>query len=266
MRYRERRKNTRSVLCVGLDPDLDRLPEGYPRTIQGLEEHLKEVILCTHGFAVAYKPNSAFFESWGAAGWEMLKRIVHFIQSESDCLVILDAKRGDLGNTASHYARAAFDELKADAITLSPYMGRESLEPFLLREKVASFVLCLTSNSGALDFQYHGNPPLYEKVASLCNQWHGTSGNLGLVVGATRDPSELRSIRSLAPDLIFLVPGVGSQGGDLDAVMSVAGPDVLINASRSVLFASHHRRDVPARSSEEAGKLVQSMQKHLHDL
>lgn len=264
MRYRERRDSLNSVLCVGLDPDPDRLPEGYARTAQGMGEHLKEVIDATATLAVAYKPNAAFFESMGAPGWNLLSETLNYIRNQAPgSLIVLDAKRGDLGNTASHYAKAVFDELDADAVTLNPYMGRESLEPFLQRKDRAAFVLCLTSNSGARDFQYHGQPPLYLEVARLCRQWHEQSGNLGLVVGATRESGELASVRKQAPGLVFLVPGVGSQGGDLNMVMQTAGKEVLINSSRSILFASHKRDGLKQAAYEEALSLVNAMRNHL---
>ena len=267
MRYRERRRTIRSLLCVGLDPDPERLPEGYPAGPRGLQEHLQHIVEATADLALAYKPNAAFFESMGADGWQILKNTIDFIRSTSpESLVVLDAKRGDLGNTASHYARAVFDELDADAVTLNPYMGRESLEPFLLRKDRAAFVLCLTSNSGARDFQYHGEPPLYQRVAQLCQQWHGESGNLGLVVGATRDPEELTKVRSLAPEMIFLVPGIGSQGGDLNAVLKSAGPDLLINSSRSILYASHKKSGVAEAARKEAMTLSEAMQDYLSAL
>ncbi|MCB1303739.1 MAG: orotidine-5'-phosphate decarboxylase [Leptospiraceae bacterium] len=263
-RYRERRERIRSVLCVGLDPDPDQLPGGYDKTDAGLLQHLEDIIESTADVALAYKPNAAFFESRGAGGWGMLHATIEKIRKAApEALVILDAKRGDLGNTASHYAKAVFDELNADAVTLNPYMGRESLEPFLERSDRCSFVLCLTSNTGARDLQYHGDPPLFERVARLCHEWNQQTNNLGLVVGATRKGSELQRVRELAPDLPFLVPGVGRQGGDLDSVMEMAGKDVLVNSSRSILFASHKRENLVESARQEAQSLLDSMQKYL---
>ncbi|MEQ8352021.1 MAG: orotidine-5'-phosphate decarboxylase [Leptospiraceae bacterium] len=263
-RYRERREAIRSVLCVGLDPDPHRLPQGYSKDRAGLGAHLKDVIDATADLALSYKPNAAFFESMGSGGWELLAEVIQYIRSRtSNAMVVLDAKRGDLGNTASHYATAAFDELDADAITLNPYMGKESLQPFIDRADRASFILCLTSNSGARDFQYHGDPPLFQRVARLCHEWHEQSGNLGLVVGATRDPGELEKVRTLAPGMIFLVPGVGSQGGDLHQVMKMAGKDVLINSSRSILYASHNKSDLVQKARAEAMSLVEQMRSYL---
>ena len=263
-RYRERRETIKSVLCVGLDPDPTRLPQGYQQSPEGTGQHLKEVIDATADLAVAYKPNAAFFESMGSDGWGLLKDVIQHIRNVApQALIVLDAKRGDLGNTASHYAAAVFEELDADSVTLNPYMGKESLIPFLEREDRASFVLCLTSNSGAQDFQYHGVPPLYQRVAQFCRQWQEEFGNIGLVVGATRDPEELRTVRSIAPGMIFLVPGVGSQGGDLDQVMQNAGPDVLVNSSRSILFASHNKVDLAEKAKAEAMSLVNKMRPYL---
>ncbi|MBR31157.1 MAG: orotidine-5'-phosphate decarboxylase [Spirochaetaceae bacterium] len=263
-RYRERREAIKSVLCVGLDPDPARLPDGYESGAQGAGDHLRDVVDATHDLAVAYKPNAAFFESMGSAGWELLKDVIQYIRKRAPgALIVLDAKRGDLGNTASHYAAAIFDDLEADSVTLNPYMGKESLIPFLERKDRASFILCLTSNSGARDLQYHGDPPLYQHVARLCRQWHDEFKNLGLVVGATRDPEELSRVRELAPGMIFLVPGVGSQGGDLNEVLRKAGDDVLINSSRSILFASHNRAELPEKCRAEASSLVEKMRPYL---
>ncbi len=223
-------------LCVGLDSDVSKIPSGQTQL-----SFNKAIIAATKDIVAAYKPNVAFYEAEGVAGWETLKKTIQFILEEApQTLVILDAKRADIGNTNLGYAKAAFEELEADAITLNPYIGGEALQPFLDYQNKGCFILCRTSNEGAKEFQdlEVGGEPLYLKVAKQVSQKWNKNKNCGLVVGATF-PEELKKVREAAPDLPFLVPGVGTQGGDAKTVLKNAGKNCLINVSRSVLFASN---------------------------
>jgi orotidine-5'-phosphate decarboxylase len=201
-----------------------------------MESFCKEIVQATQHVAVAYKPNLAFFEPYGAEGWAALDRIIDSIPE--DCLVIADAKRGDIGNTAKKYATAIFDGLGADAITVAPYMGEDSVRPFTDRSDKWTILLALTSNPGADDFEFHGTPPLFERVLERAQSW-GTPDNLMFVIGATR-PELLSRVRELAPDSFLLVPGVGAQGGSLELVAkqglnSKCG--LLVNSSRGIIYA-----------------------------
>ena len=224
-----------SLLCVGLDPDPELLPPGVDRAT-----FLRTVIEATADLVCCYKPNAAFFEVDGAAGWEDLRATI--AGAPADVPMLLDAKRGDVGHTSSFYARAVFDTLGADAVTVSPYLGGDGVEPFLAYADRHSFVLCRTSNAGARELQdlLVDGRPLYEHVALLANGWN-TRGNVGLVVGATY-PEEAARIRALCSELLILMPGVGAQQGDLEAAVRAArdarGGGVLVNASRAVLYAS----------------------------
>jgi orotidine-5'-phosphate decarboxylase len=244
-----------SLLCVGLDPDPDRLPAGL-RSGQAAAVDVpafqRAIIEATSDLVCAYKPNLAFYEALGEAGAEALRATLAAIPA--DVPVIGDAKRGDVGHTARAYARALFDSWGFDAVTVSPYLGGDSVEPFLEREDRGVFVLCRTSNPGARDFQDlpvvpgdglpagQGGPPrpLFEVVAERAKEWN-TRGNVGLVVGATY-PEELGRLRELCPGMTFLVPGVGAQGGDLEACLrrglDAGGGGLVINVSRQVLYAS----------------------------
>lgn len=230
-----------SLLCIGLDPHLSDLPE--PTAAAALKFCLG-LVKQTSPFAAAFKPNAAFFEALGPDGWKVLKELIAAIISGSSSKgsripVILDAKRGDIASTAEAYARSAFGTLGANAITLSPYLGRDSIEPFLADPERGVFLLCKTSNPGSGDLQdlvLQDGGSLHEHVALLAQSWN-TRGNVGLVVAATA-PEALARVRSAAPDLWFLVPGVGTQGGDLEAALQAGlradGKGLLINVSRSV--------------------------------
>jgi uridine monophosphate synthetase len=228
-----------SLLCVGLDPR-----GSDPRSVR---EECFRLIDATAEFVCAFKPNSAFFEALGAEGMSVLKEVVAHVPP--DIPVILDAKRGDIADTSEAYARAAFDELGVHALTVSPYLGGEALTPFLNRPERGVFVLCKTSNPGADEFQslevMTNRQSLFETVAEHAQQWN-TNGNVGLVVGAT-DAAALARVRSLAPDLWFLVPGVGAQGGDLESVLKAGlrpdGLGLLINVSRSIARAADPRAE-----------------------
>ncbi len=227
-----------SLLCVGLDPDLALVP------VDDVAAFNRAVIDATAGFVCAYKPNLAFYEAFGEKGYRVLRETLAAIPS--DIPVIGDGKRGDIGNTAKAYARALFDDLGFDAVTVNPYLGGDALEPFLERDERGVFILCRTSNPGAQDLQDlpvardSGTRPLFEVVAETALRWN-SRGNVGLVAGATF-PDELRRIRLLCPDMTLLVPGVGAQGGDVAAVLEngldASGGGLIINVSRQVLYAS----------------------------
>jgi len=237
------------MVCVGLDPHLEAIPDVLKAENSSVEEVLftfnREIIDATADLVCAYKPNSAFYEAEGDAGMRALKRTVAYIAEHySDIPVILDAKRGDIGSTSEAYARAAFDELGADAVTVQPYLGADALEPFLKRADKGIFVLAKTSNPGAGEFQeltLEGGGQLWQRVVRrVATEWNG-NGNCGLV-GSGRSPETLAAMRALAPDLPILVPGVGAQGGDAAAAV-LAGKDekgkgLIVNSSRGIIFAS----------------------------
>ena len=246
---------TKTVLCLGLDPDPSALPAGFTPDVRGLEAFARLVLDAALPFAAAVKPNLAFYEALGSAGIAALERLRASIPA--DVPVILDGKRGDIGSTATRQAVALFDVLGADAVTVNPYLGAAAIEPLLERADRFAYLLCRTSNPGAGDLQdlvVAADPsrdapaePLWARVARLAPRW-GRGGTVGLVVGATA-PDELRAIRRIAPGLPFLVPGVGVQGGDIDAVLE-AGPAValpngprpggglIVNVSRAIAGAA----------------------------
>jgi len=228
-------ERSRSFLCVGLDPD----PARFPDVVRGdVGAFLREVVSATQDLVCAYKPNIAFYEALGERGWRVLKDTVEAIPDSIP--VILDAKRGDIGNTAKMYAKAYFKDLGVDAVTVNPYMGFDTIEPFL--RYGAAFVLCITTNPSAGDFQFlqAEGKPLYLWVAERAVEW-ARSGEVGLVTGATR-PETIRKVREVAPCLPLLIPGVGAQKGDLEASVREGldgeGRGVIVNVSRAVLYAS----------------------------
>ena len=237
-RFRERYEaaalKNDSLLCVGLDPDPKQIPVGV-----SVKDFLLGVIEATSDLVSCYKPNAAFFERDGVEGWETLRDVIAAVPDEIP--VLLDAKRGDVGHTAQAYAEAVFDQLGADAVTVNPYLGVDSIEPFTAREDRHVFVLCRTSNPSAGELQdiMAGDVRLYERVAELSRTWN-SRGNVGLVVGATY-PEEARRVREICPDQLLLLPGVGAQQGDIDASVQAAvdanGGGILVNASRGVLYA-----------------------------
>jgi orotidine-5'-phosphate decarboxylase len=250
----DRTSRVGSLLCLGLDPDPAALPDGFSRDLAGIERFATLLVEAAGPHAAAIKPNLAFWESHGSAGVAALERIRAGLPD--DLPMIADAKRGDISSTAAHQAIALFDRLGADAITVNPYVGREGLEPLLSRPDRFAYVLCRTSNPGASEIQgltveadaASGAPAeaLYLRIARRVATWH--PGLVGLVVGATA-PAELRAVRELVPDIAFLVPGIGSQGGDLDAVLgdgpatvgeaaSAAGGGLLVNVSRGLAGAA----------------------------
>jgi orotidine-5'-phosphate decarboxylase len=239
-RLRRAARDRRSLLCVGLDPDPERIPGGAA----GALRHCADVIERTADHACCYKPNAAFWEQYGPDGWKALIELRGHVPS--DVPVLLDAKRGDVANTMAAYARAVFDVVGADAVTASPYLGADALEELTRRTDRGVYVLCRTSNPGASDLQHlvAGGRPLYLHVAALAERLDA-AGNVGLVVGATA-PAELAEVRA-ASRLPFLVPGVGAQGGDVERAVRAAwnGDEAscLVNVSRSILFADDPGRE-----------------------
>jgi len=254
----------RSKLCVGLDPDPDRLPDHLKGRPDAVAEFTSEIVSATQDLVCAYKPNFAFFGALGAEGFSTLQRLVRRIPQ--DIPVILDFKAGDIGNTAERYAAMAYGTLGVDATTVNPYMGEDAVRPFTAYADRCAFLLCLTSNPGSADFQRleAGGTPLYQSVARKAVEWSQV-GPCGLVVGATH-PEELTRIRELAPELPFLIPGVGAQGGDAETVVKAGtderGGGILVNASRSVLFASKGRDF--AEAARQAAESLRRNLEHAH--
>lgn len=227
-----------SLLCVGLDPDIALLPFGYEKNTSGIKSFLKTVIEASLPYAVAYKPNMAFFEVFGAQGWTLLEEILKMIPKNK--FVIADAKRGDIGNTAKKYAEAFFEHLNVDAITINPYMGMDSVKPFLAYKNKWAIVLAATSNpsAGAIqDWQNESGTSVYEEVVRTCSSI-GSEENLMYVVGATVT-DKLRDIRGIAPNHFLLIPGIGAQGGNLEEVLKIGSTKeggMLINVGRDILY------------------------------
>ena len=248
----------KSYLCVGLDTDPARIPSHLLSEPDPVFAFNRAIIEATHEYAIAYKPNIAFYESLGSRGWDSLARTLEIIPAE--IFTIADAKRGDIGNTSRMYAKTFFETYQFDAVTIAPYMGADSVLPFLEFENKWVFLLALTSNSGASDFQFHTDEgqPLFERVIEKGIQWGNQSaGELGFVVGATKAES-LQHIRELAPDSFLLIPGVGAQGGDLDTVCRLGQNSqggMLINSSRGIIYAGNDKN-----FAKEAGQAARSLQ------
>ncbi len=231
-----------SLVCVGLDPDLDRLPEHLPKNAEGIYIFCRAIIDATHDLVCAYKPQIAYFAAHQAEG--ALQAVIAYIQKNYPAVpVILDSKRGDIGSTAEQYVSEAFVRYGADAVTINPYMGYDTAEPFLRHAEKGVVILCRTSNPGAADFQDMdvGGRPLFEVVAERVAQHWNHNGNCMLVVGATW-PEQMARVRALVGDVPFLVPGVGAQGGDVEKLMRAGrtadGTGLVINSSRGILYAS----------------------------
>ena len=258
----------KSFLCVGLDIDLDKVPEHIKTTADPLFEFSKAIIDATAAYAVAYKPNIAFFETYGPDGMTSLKRVMDYLnENHPKIFTIADAKRGDIGNTAIRYAKAYYETYNFDSITVVPYMGKDSVEPFLSFDEKYAIVLALTSNAGSSDFQTQevGGQMLYEKVIQTSTQWEG-SERLMYVVGATK-ASALKNIRTLIPNSFLLIPGVGAQGGSLTEVAENGLSDdvgLLVNSSRGVIYASQGKNYAAAAASA-AHDLQAQMQTILED-
>lgn len=255
-----RQKN--SFLCLGLDPDTDKMPEAFPKSPEGMLQFCLEIAEAIQPLAVSAKVNTAFFERWGSAGWAAMEQLFSAL-NQMGYFTIADAKRADIGNTAAQYAEAIFGKLNADAITLSPYMGCDSIQPFLDWENKTAILLALTSNPGHADFEMlelKNGKRLFEQVIETSQKW-SRKGDLMYVVGATR-ASELATIRKLCPDHFLLVPGVGAQGGSLQEVAHFGlNKDIglIVNASRSILYASS-APDYREKAFDEAKRIQQEME------
>ncbi len=244
-------ERTGSLLCVGLDPELDRIPPVFRSDSHPLFAFCRALVDATAPFACAFKPNTAFFEAHGAHGWEQLGMLfAHLRSAHPGHFTVCDAKRADIGSTNHGYVRAIFDDLGADSVTLHPYLGREALLPFLERTDKASIILCRTSNPGASELQdlLCDGQPLWQGIAQRVGTEWNTHRNCMLVVGATW-PEEMRRIRETAPELTFLVPGIGAQGGDVDATIRAGlradGKGLLLASSRAILYS-----DDPAKAAK----------------
>jgi len=250
----------RSFLCVGLDTDLKKIPEFLLDTEDPIFEFNKAIIDATKDYCVAYKPNIAFYECHGPKGWESLKKTLDYIPK--NIFTISDAKRGDIGNTSRYYADTFFKYLDSDAVTIAPYMGEDSVTPFFEYPNKWVILLALTSNKGALDFQFMpdlNNEELYKKVLRKSQAW-GTPENMMYVVGATRAEG-IGEVRKLVPDHFFLVPGVGAQGGSLEDVANYGWNDdcgLLVNSSRGIIYASQGK-DFADAAKASAQKLQAQM-------
>ena len=257
-------KAKQSFLCVGLDTDPARIPAHLLDEEDPVFAFNKAIIDATQAYAVAYKPNIAFYECMGPKGWESLRKTIEYIPDT--CFVIADAKRGDIGNTSSYYAKTFFEYLQCDAVTVAPYMGEDSVTPFQEYAGKWVILLALTSNKGALDFQFMtdiNGEELYKRVLKKSSKW-GNDENLMYVVGATRAEG-IGEVRKLVPNHFFLVPGVGAQGGSLEDVARYGWNSdcgLLVNASRSILYASDGI-DFAEKAALEAKELQQQMQKIL---
>jgi orotidine-5'-phosphate decarboxylase len=259
----EQIKQKQSFLCIGLDVDLSKIPKHLLETDDPIFKFNKAIIDATHHLAVAYKPNTAFYEAYGIEGWIALQKTITYLHNHyPEIFTIADAKRGDIGNTSGRYAKAFFENLAFDAITVAPYMGKDSVEPFLAYENKFTILLALTSNEGAFDFQtlQIEKEELYKKVLQTSQSWKNAH-NLMYVIGATK-ASYFKEIRKIVPNNFLLVPGVGAQGGSLEEVCKYGmnkDTGLLINSSRGILYASGEK-DFALKAKEEGTKLQVAMQ------
>ena len=253
-------RQRQSFLCVGLDSDLQRIPASLRQAADPIFEFNKAIIDATKDYCVAYKPNLAFYEAQGTKGWDSLARTLDYIPSTH--FTIADAKRGDIGNTSRLYAKAFFETLNFDAVTVAPYMGEDSVAPFLEFDGKWVILLALTSNKGSRDFQLDpqsNGQPLYEKVMRRAMEW-GSPDNLMFVIGATH-PEKFSEIRRIVPDHFLLVPGIGAQGGDLQGVAQHGlnrDCGLLVNSSRGIIFAG-----TGENFAEEAGTAARKIQRQM---
>lgn len=256
----------RSFLCIGLDVDLNKIPKHLLAEDDPIFAFNKAIIDATHQMCVAYKPNTAFYEAYGLNGWKALEKTINYLNTNfPEIYTIGDAKRGDIGNTSTMYAKAFFEDLGFDSVTVAPYMGKDSVEPFLAFKNKHTILLALTSNKGAFDFQTEimEGKELYKQVLETSKTWTN-SQNLMYVVGATK-AEYLGDIRKIIPDSFILVPGVGAQGGNLQDVCKYGMNDqvgLLINSSRGIIYASQDR-DFAQASAEKASELQRQMQEIL---
>ncbi|HCO85463.1 MAG TPA: orotidine-5'-phosphate decarboxylase [Arenibacter sp.] len=251
-----------SFLCIGLDTDLDKVPKHLLQEEDPIFAFNKAIIDATHHLCVAYKPNTAFYEAYGIKGWQALEKTINYLNiNYPEIFTIADAKRGDIGNTSTRYAKAFFEDLGFDSVTIAPYMGRDSVEPFLAFKDKHTILLALTSNMGAFDFQTKmvDGKELYKQVLEISKTYEN-SENLMYVVGATK-ATFLTEIRNIIPDSFLLVPGVGAQGGSLSEVCKYGMSDnvgLLVNSSRGIIYASNKENFAQA-SAEKAKDLQQAM-------
>jgi orotidine-5'-phosphate decarboxylase len=261
--FQQTLRERQSLLCVGLDPDLQKLPAVLPRSAEGVMIFCKEIIAATAAYASAFKINFAFFEALGKAGWPALEAAATALPDH--LIRIADAKRGDVGHSAHKYAEAIFRQLPFDAVTANPYLGEDAALPFLEDPRKGTFFLCRTSNPGSGEIQNFPDrtQPLYLHVAAQVSEWN-KNGNAGLVVGATH-PRELQEVRKASPELPFLIPGVGAQGGDLETAVrfgaAASGDLALINASRAILYA-----DAGSKFAEAAAREAQKIRDEIRRL
>lgn len=259
----------KSFLCIGLDVDLTKIPQHLLQTEDPIFEFNKAIVDATAAFTVAYKPNIAFFECYGIQGWLSLEKTVTYIKTNyPDIFLIADAKRGDIGNTSERYAKAFLENLPFDSITVAPYMGEDSVTPFLTFKDKWVILLALTSNKGAFDFQFEngGTEPLYKKVINTSMKW-GSKENMMYVVGATK-AEMLAEIRTIIPDHFILVPGVGAQGGSLAEVVKYGinkNCGLLINSSRAIIYADSTENFAKV-AKEKAKEMQIEMAEHLSQL
>ncbi len=258
----EQIKKKKSFLCVGLDVDLDKIPEHLKEFDDPIFEFNKAIIEATQSYTVAYKPNIAFYEAYGIKGWKSLEKTQDYLNKNyPEIFTIADAKRGDIGNTSTRYAKAFLEEMNFDSITIAPYMGKDSVEPFLAFKNKHAILLALTSNEGASDFQFleHQNQSLFEEVIQTSQNWKN-SERLMYVVGATK-ASYFQKIRAIAPHHFLLVPGVGAQGGSIKEVCEFGltkDIGLLINSSRGIIYASN-QLDFAEKATLKAKELQQQM-------
>jgi orotidine-5'-phosphate decarboxylase len=261
-------RKKRSFLCVGLDSETDKIPAFLRKEKDPVFEFNRRIIDATHKYAVAYKPNVAFYECNGASGWNTLEKTITYIKEKNPGLfVIADAKRGDIGNTSKMYAKAFLENMPFDAVTVAPYMGEDSVMPFLSYKNKWVVLLALTSNKGADDFQYHNEDgiKLFERVLSVSQKWSSID-NIMYVVGATR-AEMLKDIRKIVPDHFLLVPGVGAQGGSLEEVSKYGMNNkcgLLVNSSRGIIFADT-TENFDRVAGEKARELQIEMEKYLSE-
>jgi orotidine-5'-phosphate decarboxylase len=259
-------KEKKSFLCIGLDVDLDKIPSHLLQEEDPIFEFNKAIIDATHQLCVAYKPNTAFYEAYGIKGWKSLEKTIQYLNKNyPEIFTIADAKRGDIGNTSTMYAKAFFEDLAFDSVTVAPYMGKDSVEPFLAFKNKHTIMLALTSNTGAFDFQTKkiDEKELYKQVLETSKNWKN-SENLMYVVGATK-AEYFREIRKIVPNSFLLVPGIGAQGGSLQDVCKYGlskNIGLLINSSRGIIYASKNE-DFAIKASEKAQELQLEMQKFI---
>ena len=271
----EQIRSKKTFLCVGLDPDLEKIPKHLLSEADPIFAFNKAIIDATHSYCVSFKPNSAFYEAHGVKGFQSLVKTIDYIKTNyPHHFIIADAKRGDIGNTSAMYAKAFFSEMKADAITVAPYMGSDSVKPFLTYKDKWVVLLALTSNEGAFDFQAsntenlsapkgNGETSLFEKVLSVSKQW-GTEENMMYVIGATK-AVWIEKVREIIPNHFLLIPGVGAQGGSLAEVCKYGltkDIGLLINSSRQINYAST-KEDFAERAAEEAAKTQKEMMQYI---